>query len=340
MSRKHLASSAALSAVACLFVCSCGPRPDAAPDAGPARADTTFISIGTGSVTGVYYQVGAAIMALVNRGQAAHGIKASFRATGGSVYNINAVLNGDLDFGICQSDRQFQAIKGLAEWKEGGPRSELRAICSVHPEAVTLVAAEDSGIRTLADLKGKRVNIGNIGSGSRRNAMDVLAAIGLDWKRDVKAEEVKASESSTLLQDGRIDAFFFTVGHPNGAIEEATAGRRAVRFVPITGMDGLRKKSPYYSEAIVPVALYAKVKNSEDVPTVGVMTTLVTSAAVSEHVVYSLTKAVFDGLTEFKGMHDAFAGLEANTMVSAGLSAPLHRGAEKYFAEKGLLPAK
>ena len=248
------------------------------------------------------------------------------------------LFRSSLEFGLAQSDRQHQALKGLAEWQEKGPRDTLRAVCSVHPESVTLVAAEDSGIKSVADLKGKRVNIGNPGSGNRGNSLDVLAEAGLDWETDLHAEAVKAAESSKLLQDGRIDAYFYTVGHPAGAITEAAAGRRPVGIVPITKMEGLIAKCPYYAPTTIPKSLYPKVTNKADIETISVMTTLITSADVSEEIVYSVTKALFENLDEFKTMHPAFAYLKPETMVTAGLSAPIHRGALKYYREVGLLP--
>ena len=340
MTSRSRAACVSLTIVVCtLFVASCGRKQGGTDQPGGGKdggATPIFISIGTGSMTGVYYQVGGALMKLVNRGTADHGIKASFQSTGGSVYNINAVLSGDLEFGLAQSDRQYQAVHGQAEWEQTGPQQGLRAICSVHPESVTLVAGVHSGIACLADLKGKRVNIGNPGSGQRGNAIDVLRTAGLDWQKDLHVEGVKASESSKLLQDGRIDAFFYTVGHPAGAITESTAGRRKVRIIPVIGMEKLLADFPYYAQTSIPVGLYPQAENQEDIPTIGVMTTLVTSANVPEDVVYAVTKALLDNLDEFRTMHPAFASLDGKTMVRSGLSAPVHAGALRYFREAGL----
>ncbi|UCF03287.1 MAG: TAXI family TRAP transporter solute-binding subunit, partial [Deltaproteobacteria bacterium] len=202
----------------------------------PVVAKTTFVTIGTGGITGVYYPTGGAIARIVNKKRKVYGIRCTVESTGGSVFNVNAVMAGDLEFGVVQSDRQFQAMKGLAEWKEKGPQKDLRAVFSIHPESITLVAADDAGIKSINDLRGKRVNIGNPGSGQRQNSIDGLTNAGIDYEKDLKAEGVKAAEAPGLLQDGRIDAFFYTVGHPSGAIKEATAGRRKVHFVPITGV--------------------------------------------------------------------------------------------------------
>jgi hypothetical protein len=301
-----------------------------------AAASTRFATIGTGGVTGVYYPAGGAIAKMVNKTRDEHGIRMAVESTAGSVFNVNAVLSGDLDFGIVQSDRQYQAINGLADWEEKGPQLGLRAICSLHPEAVTLVAAVDAGIETLADLRGKRVNIGNPGSGQRGNSIDVLTTAGIDWREDIRAEGLKASECAKMLQDERIDAFFYTVGHPAGAITEATAGRRTIRIVPITEMEPLLEQVPYYAETVVPAALYPNAANTEDTPTIGVMTTLVTSADVPADVVYTLTRALFENLDEFKEQHPAFAALTPEGMMR-GLTAPLHEGATRYYLEAGLI---
>ncbi|MBW2064013.1 MAG: TAXI family TRAP transporter solute-binding subunit [Deltaproteobacteria bacterium] len=301
-----------------------------------AQAKTIFVTIGTGGITGVYYPTGGAIAKIVNKKRKIYGIRATVESTGGSVFNVNAVMAGDLEFGIVQSDRQYQAWHGLAEWKDKGLQKDLRAVFTIHPESITLVAAEDANIRTIQDLRGKRVNIGNPGSGQRQNSIDALENAGINWKTDIKVEGVKAAEAPGLLQDGRIDAFFYTVGHPNGAIKEATSGRRKVRIVPITGVEKLLAKFPYYAKAVIPMKFYPGATNKEDVETFGVKATFVTSIKVPEKVVYAITKEVFDNLEAFKKLHPAYSVLTKKNMLE-GMSAPLHPGALKYFKEVGLL---
>ncbi|RME33578.1 MAG: TAXI family TRAP transporter solute-binding subunit, partial [Deltaproteobacteria bacterium] len=256
-------------------------------------ARTTFVTIGTGGVTGVYYPTGGAIAKMVNKKRKVYHLRATVESTGGSVFNVNAINAGDLEFGIVQSDRQYQAYNGTADWK-GKPVKKLRAVFSIHPESVTIVAAADKNIHTVADLKGKVVNIGNPGSGQRGNAIDLLNAAGIDWKTDIKAEGLKAAESASMLQDGRIDAFFYTVGHPNGSVKEAVAGARKVNFVevPKAVVDKLVAKFPYYAPSFIPVDQYKGVANTANVPTFGVKATLCTSADVPDEVVYAITKEV------------------------------------------------
>jgi TRAP transporter TAXI family solute receptor len=302
----------------------------------PVVAKTTFVTIGTGGITGVYYPTGGAIARIVNKKRKVYGIRCTVESTGGSVFNVNAVMSGDLEFGVVQSDRQFQAMKGLAEWKDKGPQKDLRAVFTIHPESITLVAADDAGIKSINDLRGKRVNIGNPGSGQRQNSIDGLHNAGINYEKDLKAEGVKAAEAPGLLQDGRIDAFFYTVGHPSGAIKEATAGRRKVHFVPITGVDKLLKKYPYYAKAHIPIKLYPGATNTKDVSTFGVKATFVTSAKVPDRVVYAVTKEVFDNFEAFKKLHPAYQVLTKKNMLE-GMSAPIHPGAMKYYKEAGLM---
>jgi hypothetical protein len=302
-----------------------------------AAQDNQFITIGTGGVTGVYYPAGGAICRLVNAGRKEHGIRCSVESTGGSVYNVNTIRQGELDFGVVQSDVQYNALNGEGEeFKDQGPFEGLRAVFTLHPEPFTVVARADSGIETFDDLKGKRVNIGNPGSGQRAT-MEVLME-AKSWTMDdfALASELKSAEQSQALADNKVDAIVFTVGHPNGSIQEATTTTDA-RLVPVSGaeVDALVEENPYYSKATIPGGMYRG--NDEDVETFGVRATFVSSAEVPEEVVYAVTKAVFENFEDFKKLHPAFATLEKEEMTSAALSAPLHPGAEKYFKEAGLM---
>lgn len=328
----------AVVAIFALAACSSDKKveTEGSAQSGTAATKTVFVTIGTGGITGVYYPTGGAIAKMVNAKRDIYHIRCTVESTGGSVFNVNAVMAGDLDFGVVQSDRQYQAVKGTAEWQQKGPQKELRSVFSIHPESVTLVAAVDAGIKDIQDLKGKRVNIGNPGSGQLQNSIDALEAVGINYETDLNAEKVKAAEAPGLLQDGRIDAFFYTVGHPNGAIKEAVAGVRKVRFVPITGIDALLVKYPYYAKSYVPVEAYPGAQNDADVETFGVKATFVTSANVPDDVVYAVTKEVFENLDEFKQLHPAFAVLTKKNMLQ-GLSAPIHPGAMKYYKEAGLM---
>jgi hypothetical protein len=297
---------------------------------------TTFVTIGTGGVTGLYYPTGGAISRMLNKKFNEFKIKATVESTSGSVFNINAVLKGDMEFGVAQSDRQYQAYHGLAEWSETGPQKDIRSICSIHPEPITLVVSEKSNIKDIKDLKGKKINLGNPGSGQLQNSKDVLAAAGFS-EDNISAEYVKAVEAPGLLQDERLDGFFYTVGHPNGNIKEATSGRIRVFIVPIKGeaVTKMLEKYPYYAKAIIPREFYPRALNKKDIETIGVKATFVTSKKVDENVVYAITKVVFDNFEEFKTLHPAYKVLTKKNMLK-GLSTPLHKGAIKYYKEVGL----
>lgn len=296
----------------------------------------TFVTIGTGGVTGLYYPTGGALSRMLNKRVKEFKIKATVESTSGSVFNINAVLTGDMEFGIAQSDRQYQAYRGMAEWSKAGPQTSLRSIFAIHPEPITLVVSEDSRIETIEDLKEKRINLGNPGSGQLQNSKDVLSAAGFT-ENDISSEYVKAVEAPGLLQDERLDGFFYTVGHPNGNIKEATSGRIKVRIIPITGKprDKMISKYMYYAKALIPHLFYPRALNTEDIETIGVKATFITSKNVSEDIVYAITKVVFENFEEFKALHPAYEVLTKENMLE-GLSAPIHRGALKYYKESGL----
>ncbi len=324
--RKITLTSAALAlATAAVLV---GPVGDV------AAAEQKFISIGTGGVTGVYYPTGGAICRLVNKGNKQHNIRCSVESTGGSVYNVNTIRAGELDFGVAQSDVQYNAYNGAANFKDQGPFKELRAVFSAHPEPFTVVARADSGIKNFADLKGKRVNLGNPGSGQRDTMDVVMNALGWTTSDFSLASELKSSEQSQALCDNKIDAMVFTVGHPSGTIKEATTSCDSV-LVAVTGpkIDELVAAHPYYRKAVVPGGMYTGTDG--DTATFGVGATIVSSTKVPEDVVYEVVKAVFENFDQFKKLHPAFANLKPEEMVKDGLSAPLHPGAAKYYKEKG-----
>ena len=295
-----------------------------------------FVTIGTGGVTGVYYPTGGAICRLVNKGKKEHGIRCSVESTGGSVYNLNAIGAGELDMGVAQSDWQFHAYNGTSKFEEAGANKDLRAVFSVHPEPFTVVARADSGIKSFADLKGKRVNIGNPGSGQRGTMEVVMEKMG--WSNDdfKLASELKAAEQSAALCDNKVDAIVYVVGHPNGSIKEATTSCEAV-VVNVEGKEisELIAANPYYRTAVIPGGMYTG--SDADTMTFGVGATFVSSAKVDEKVIYNVVKAVFENFDDFKKLHPAFANLKKEEMIKDGLSAPLHDGAKKYYMEAGLM---
>ncbi len=325
--KMNLLAAAAIAAAVTLGVSATGTK--------PAEAQQRFVTIGTGGVTGVYYPTGGAICRLVNKQRKEHGIRCSVESTGGSVYNINTIRAGELDMGVAQSDWQYHAYNGTSTFADAGPFKELRAVFSVHPEPVTILARRDSGIRHIDDIKGKRFNIGNAGSGTRATWEVIEEALG--WKReDLKlAAELKSAETGQALCDNKIDAYFWLVGHPNALAKETMTSCDAVLVeVSGPGIDKLVKGNDFYRSATIPGRLYGGIP---DTKTFGVGATFVSSTSVPEDVVYQVVKAVFENFDDFKTLHPAFGVLKKEEMVRDSLSAPLHAGAAKYYKEVGLI---
>ena len=299
-----------------------------------ASAQQKFITIGTGGVTGVYYAVGGAVCRLMNKDRAKTGIRCSVESTGGSAFNINTIRGGELDFGLAQSDVQYTAVKGEGSFKQTGAFGDLRAVYSVHPEPFTVLARKEANVTKFEDLKGKRFNVGNPGSGTRLSMEELLGA--RNWKLSdfSLASELKADEHGPALCDNKIDGFYYGVGHPSANIQDPTTTCGA-KLVPLAGpvIDKLVADHPYYAKASIPGGMYSNNPNATQ--TYGVLATMVTSAKVPDDVVYNLVKATFDNFDEFKKLHPAFANLDPASMVKDGLSAPLHPGAAKYYKEKG-----
>lgn len=301
-----------------------------------SAAEQTFVTIGTGGQTGVYYVVGQSICRLVNRQTADHGIKCTAPSTGGSVANINAVRQGQQDMGMAQSDWQYHALNGTKHdtFVSQGKFEDLRAIFAVHNEPFTLVARADSGIEHFDDLPGKRVNLTNPGSGTRGTMEVIMEEKGWTNETFKLAAELKASEQAQALCDNKIDAMIYAVGHPSGAIKEATTSCDA-KVIPVTGevISKLIAENDFYADAKIPGGMYKG--TDADVATFGNAATMVTSAKVDAEAVYQVVKAVFDNFDRFKRLHPAFANLDPKQMISGGLSAPLHEGAVRYYKEKG-----
>jgi TRAP transporter TAXI family solute receptor len=293
-----------------------------------AKTDVLF---GGASIVGVYYQVALQISNLMNK-QMSDQYNYIGRPTGGSVFNINAMSQKSFEFGVAQSDRNYQAYEGLEDWK-GKPVKNMRSVFSMHPETVLLVTRKDTGIKKVEDIKGKRINIGNPGSGQRFNAEEVLRIYGIDQNKDIRAESLQQHEASRALVDRKIDAFFYTVGNPSAAIEEP-AQSVDIAIVPLDHPDirKLAEEKPYYVFTTIPAGTYNGV--DYDVPTYAVTATVITHEEVPNEVVYDMVKTVFDNLDDLKSSHAAFRNLDPKTMLE-GLSAPFHPGAAKYYKEKG-----
>lgn len=296
--------------------------------------DDKLIVIGTGSVTGVYYPAGGAICRLINKERKHLGIRCAVESTPGSIYNLTALNNSEIDFAIVQSDWQEHAYNGTGLFAKQGKIEDLRFVFSLHNEALTIVVQKKSNIQKLDDLKGMVVNVGPEGSGAKATMEDLMKAKG--WtKQDFKSlAEYKPNEQAKALCDGRVDAMVVATGHPSGIIQEVTS-LCETRIVEVND-DVVQKfiaSNPQLAKTTIPGGMYVGIPN--DVLTFGVKATLVSTTNASSDIVYNLTKTIFDNLTAFKTLHPVFQQLDEQKMVTEGKIAPYHDGAQRYYKEKG-----
>ena len=296
-----------------------------------SHAANRFVVFGTGGVTGVYFPVGGAICRRVNAERQDHGIHCSVEATNGSVENVKRISEGSLDFGIVQTDVQSYAYSGEGPF-EGAAFNKLRALFSLHSEPLTVVARADSGIQSLADLKGKSINIGSVGSGVMATFAGLMEKLGWTIEDFEETTQHSSREHAAALCGGEVDAIFFTVGHPNASIAEALQACDT-HLVPIEGaaVDALVADRPYYAKVTIRAGTYAG--QDKDVQTFGVAAVAVTSADQDEEAVYTVVKSVFSDLERFTEQHEALRDLNEQAMRREGIAIPLHPGAERYYRE-------
>jgi len=296
--------------------------------------ENTYLTIGTGDITGLYYLTGGAISQIVNKRSQETGLRLNVQSTSGSVFNIENVISGTIELGIVQSDRLYQAVNEIK--RQDNEHQKLRAVFSIHPEAVTLIASESSGITCIAHLKDQRVNLGHPASGQHQNAIDALESQGIQVNKDLKTTGYENYKVPELLHTKQLDAAFITAGHPTDFFNAICSGKAKVRFIPIMHTDVILKKFPYYIETSIPVSQYPFQKNQADVKTFGVKSVLMTSEKVDDRAIYIITKEIFSKIRQFKKSHPAYVNLSVRTMTE-GLTAPVHPGALKYFKEAKLL---
>ena len=302
----------------------------------PCAAAEKFVTIGTAGELGVYYPAGGAICRFIKRGSREHGIHCFVQATSGSVYNLKALQDDTLNLAIAQTDWVYHAYHGTREFARNSPDKDLRTVFTLHTEAFTVLARDDSGIRTLRDLAGKRIGIGDDGSGMRATAEEFIAAEGWNASSFAAMVSLKSPEQATALCSGRVDALLSTTGNPNGGMQEITS-RCKTHLIPVTGPEigRLLKQNPYYVTVTIPGGMYAGTRQS--IVTFGVKAALMTTVRMSDEVIYQIVKAVFDNLNNFKTLHPVFSTLDKTAMATQGIIAPLHPGALRYYRENGLI---
>jgi TRAP transporter TAXI family solute receptor len=304
--------------------------------AGSAMAQSKFVTIGTGGITGVYYAAGGAVCRLVNRARATNGIRCSVESTPGSLVNLDSLKRNSLNFAVVQADLQYQAVKGEGAFAKSGAQTDLRGVFSLYPEAVVVLAKKDTDIKTLDDMKGLRFSVGMLGSGGRAT-MEKLLQFS-NWKPGDfgSAVEKTADEQGYALCENKIDGFAYVVGNPSPNVLRTMKECRA-KLVPVDGpsVAAFLKESPYFVKTEIAAGVYPDQANA--VATVGMLASLVTIASTPDEMVYSVVKAAFENLEELKTLHPTLSRLDPKKMVTEGLAAPLHPGALRYYKEKGWL---
>ncbi len=301
-----------------------------------SKAEGKYITIGTGGVTGVYYPAGGAICRLVNRGRKTHGIRCSVESTGGSIDNLLALRKKEIDIAVVQSDWQYHAYNGTDYFSDQEPLKNLRSLFSLHSEPLTVIVRKDSGITNFDQIKGKKVNFSNVGSGIRATMEFIIAQKGWKLSDFEKVFELRPTDQTAALCNKEIDVMVYAAGHPNGAVQEATTTCETT-IISVSGpdIDKLIQKYPFYAYTTITGGMYNGTPN--DVKTIGVKATFVTTEATDEETVYQVVKAVFDNFDNFKTLHPVFSTLDPQRLVHEGNTAPLHKGAARYFKEKGML---
>lgn len=301
---------------------------------GSVQAESGLV-IGTGSVAGVYYPTGGAICRLYER-EVPGGLRCDVEPTDGSLSNLEGLRDGRFSLAVVQSDWQFYAYSGQPEYKGGAAFDTLRSLFSLHSEPFTVLARSDSGIQTFSDLKGRRINLGEPGSGQRGTLEVLMSTYGWTLEDFQRTAELPPLRQGEALCDYRLDAITYAAGHPNPAILEASQ-RCDTALIPVTGdlISQLLEQKPYYRMTRIAGGLYPG--NPDPVETLGMAATVVTTSDLPEEIAYQLVKAVFENFDILTRLHPAFADLDPKTMAQDGLSAPLHPGARRYYEEAGLL---
>jgi len=305
----------------------------------PAQSASSIFNMGTGGITGIFWQTGGFVCNLLNKSRKTQGhkVRCTVESTAGSVGNIRAVGNGDLDMGMAQANLLFHAYRGTGAFKKESANKKLRFLMSFTTNSLQIVTRKDTGIKSVRDLAGKRVNTGNAGSGTEATSYLVLPYYGIDAKKDLAFEsKLTSREQSSALCDGKIDAYLYPTGVGVAAITEA-ANTCDIDIVPLGGpeLDKLVSEHPYFQKTTVPAGAYKGVDH--DTSTFGYSASLFTTSDLPDDVGYQLVKAVMNGFDGFKGQGLAYEAMTRKNSATAGQTAPYHSGAERYLREAKLI---
>ncbi|MAN80392.1 MAG: C4-dicarboxylate ABC transporter substrate-binding protein [Magnetovibrio sp.] len=299
----------------------------------PAQAKT--LTIGTGSNGGVYIQLGKAICDIVRREM--RGTKCKAVTSKGSIDNLIGIKKGTFDLGIVQSDVQYHAVKGTGTFANIGAIKGIYSLFAAHPESLAVMTRKDSGISGLGDIAGKRINIGKVTSGTNATMRLLFDAMGLPLNSFPLVATLKATDQYNAICGRKVDLTSFLAGHPNGILNKLIK-LCDIGFIPVLGAaaERLISSNPYYVHALIPKEAYSGL--TADVPTVGLVATVMAGAQLDSATAYQLTKAVFEHLYFITSKHPAFYRLYPLEMARKGLTAPHHPGAAQYLREAGRLP--
>ena len=316
--KKALMAGLAVVAMAAVFT-GCG--------GGDNAAEKKFLNIGTGGTAGTYYPIGGAMAEVLNKD--IPGMNASAQSTGASVANINMLKDGSVDLAIVQNDITYYAVNGTEMFKDKKVDG-LKGIATLYPETCQAVTLDSSGIKSIADLKGKKVAVGAMGSGVEANARQIMEAYGITYN-DIQVQYLSFAEAASALKDGNIDVAFLTAGYPTSAVQDI-ASQHKVRLLPVDAdkADALIAKYPFYTKTKIPAGTYAGF--DEDVPAVSVMAMLVANDKVDDKLGYEITKALFKNLDRIHAAHSAAKAILKEKALE-GMSLPVNAGAEKFFKE-------
>lgn len=295
-----------------------------------ANQTKSNLILATGGTSGTYYPLGGAMAQIWN--SKITNMNVTAQSTGASAENLRLLNKGEAELGIVQNDVMDYAFNGIASF-EGEKLSNFSVIATLYPEVVQIAATTESGIKTIEDLKGKRVSVGDAGSGVEFNSQQILEIYGLTFD-DIKKSNLSFKESGDGLQNGTLDACFITAGVPNAALQELAMSRELV-LIPIDQehADTLIEKYGYYTQTIIPKDTYKDV--TEDISAVSIKATLAVNKKVSDDVAYNITKALFENLDELGSAHAKGKEISLEEAVK-GISVDIHPGALKYYKEKGL----
>jgi TRAP transporter TAXI family solute receptor len=295
------------------------------------------VVIGTARPADIDYPLGGSICRLFNLDTPLHGLRCAEEPSAGSVANIESLRSGRIDIGIVPSDVLADAVAGEGPFAAQGPATHLRVLFAGHADVFTLVAHRASGIRTVADLSGKRIGIGSPGSRQRANMERVIAALGLTRNDFAEVRELSPAEQNRAFCANELDAIVYSVSHPSGLVRDATITCPGTLVaVSGPGIDRMLAEYQEYERATIPGGTY--LANPTDVPTFGVRAVVVTTERMPDAVAYEITKAVFDNFEDFRRLHPAFEALAVAGMAHAAGRAPPHAGAMRYYREHGWLP--